>query len=89
MVHSIRAVYQHGQLRLLDPVELSEGQEVELVILSEQEKLHSALGDLLVQIHNGSIEDIDEQSLLAEIAEDFRGQPPLSQSIIGERNEGP
>ena len=89
MVHSIRAVYQNGQLRLLDPVELSEGQEVELVILSEQEKLHSALGDLLVQIDSDSIEDIDEQSLLAEIAEDFRGQPPLSQSIIEERNKGP
>lgn len=30
---TVRAVYEHGVLRLLDPVQLSEGQEVKLTIL--------------------------------------------------------
>lgn len=33
MDQSVRAVYQCGYLRLLGPVDLSEGQEVEIVIL--------------------------------------------------------
>lgn len=91
MVQSIRAVYQNGQLRLLDPVELDEGQEVELMILSEREKLRSALGDLLVHIDIDETtgDEVDEAALLREIEDGFRGQVPLSQAIIDERNEGP
>lgn len=36
MSQSIRAVYSKGQLRPLDPVNLSEGQEVELVIVLDE-----------------------------------------------------
>ena len=88
MIHSVRAVYQNGQLRLLDPVDLTEGQEVELTIQSQQEKLRSALGDLLVEIMEPVDEPIDEQELLLAIEQDFRGHAPLSQTIIDERNTG-
>jgi predicted DNA-binding antitoxin AbrB/MazE fold protein len=30
---SIRAIYENGKLRLLDPVELQEAQEVKLIVL--------------------------------------------------------
>ncbi|MBI5668233.1 MAG: antitoxin family protein [Chloroflexi bacterium] len=31
----LRTIYREGQLRLLDPVDLSEGQEIQLMILSD------------------------------------------------------
>lgn len=34
MVASIRAVYESGYLRLLDPIELSEGQQVQIAIVA-------------------------------------------------------
>jgi predicted DNA-binding antitoxin AbrB/MazE fold protein len=43
MAQIIRAVYEHGQLRPLDPLALTDGQEVHLAILSEQEQVRSAL----------------------------------------------
>ena len=45
MSQPIRAVYDHGSLRLLDEVELAEGQEVHVVILSEKERVRAALGE--------------------------------------------
>lgn len=88
MSQSIRAVYHEGQLRLLDPVDLSEGQEVQLVILSEHERVRSALGDLLVE-YDVPTDDIDEDALMREIEAGFRGQSSLSAAIIDERREGP
>lgn len=90
MTTPIRAVYEDGKLRPLQPVDLTEGQEIELVILTERERVIAALGDLLVQVPDvDDEEDIDEESLLKEIDEAFRGQPPLSETIIEERREGP
>ena len=90
MATPIRAVYENGKLRPLQPVDLAEGQEIELVILTERERAIAALGDLLVQIPGiGDEEEIDEESLLREIEAAFRGQPPLSETIIEERREGP
>jgi predicted DNA-binding antitoxin AbrB/MazE fold protein len=97
---SIRAVYSEGQLRLLDSVDLSEGEEIQLVILSDSMSLkherHSieerelvALGDLLVEIAEPSGEQIDEEELARQIEEGFRGQPPLSDTLIEERRKGP
>lgn len=84
----IRAIYQNGQLRLLDAVDLVEGQEVQLVLVDEPDRVDAALADLLVQPLDVE-DDIDEEALLKEIEEAFRGQPPLSETIIQERNEGP
>lgn len=89
MIHAIRAIFEQGKLRLLDPVELSEGQEIQVLILSEQNQVRAALSDLLVDMPEFADNDVDEAALMAEIADGFRGQNPLSQTIIEERQEGP
>ena len=89
MSQAIRAVYSEGQLRLLDPVDLSEGQEIRLVILSDEERVVAALGDLLAEVPDLMGEDINEEALAREIEEGFRGRPSLSDTIIEERHEGP
>ena len=73
----IRAVYTNGQLRLLDPVDLSEGQTVNIAILPENEQ--AAL----------SIDEVDARlraaGLLVEIAapEDAVGLTPEERARIG------
>jgi hypothetical protein len=39
-----------GQLWLLDPVQLTEGQEIRVLILSEENQVRAALGDLAVPL---------------------------------------
>jgi predicted DNA-binding antitoxin AbrB/MazE fold protein len=89
MSQAIRAIYENGQLRLLDPVNLVEGQQIELQILTDRERAREALAAMLVSPIRISDEAVDEDALLQEIEHDFSGQPPLSQTIIDERNEGP
>lgn len=90
MPQPIRAVYDHGSLRLLDEVELAEGQEVHEVILSERDRARIALGDLVVDMPEPpGAEEIDDAALLEEVAEALRGLPPLSEAIIAERRESP
>lgn len=89
MSQPIRAIYSEGQLHLLEPVNLSEGQEIRLMILSDEDAIRAALGDLLVEIPDTSPSDLDEDALLREVEETFRGQSPLSEAILKERREGP
>jgi len=89
MVQILRAVYEQGHLRLLDPVDLKEGQEIHVMIMSERELARAALADLLVQMPDPTDDDFDEEAVAREIEEAFRGQPPLSETIIEERREGP
>ncbi|HLY26201.1 MAG TPA: hypothetical protein VKQ72_07665 [Aggregatilineales bacterium] len=58
------------------------------MILSDDERVRATLGDLLIEIPDQSA-DLDEDALAREIEEGFRGQPPLSDTIIEERHEGP
>jgi predicted DNA-binding antitoxin AbrB/MazE fold protein len=88
MTQTIRAVYEDGHLRLLDPIDLNEGEEVQVTILSDRERVRAALGDLVVQYPVSDDDDIDEEALLREIEEGFKGVT-LSDVIIGERREGP
>ncbi|MEP7285012.1 MAG: antitoxin family protein [Chloroflexota bacterium] len=69
----MRAVYEHGHLRLLDPVDLTEGQEIQLMIVSERERARVALGDVLVYYDPAAEldETVDEAGLLAEIDADL------------------
>ena len=87
MMQSVRAVYKDGLLRLLDPVDLVDGQEVSITIMSERDRVRAALGDLLAQLPDPTRDDIDENELMREIEAGFRGQPPLSETIIAERHE--
>lgn len=85
---SIRAVYRNGQLQLLDPVELAEGQEVQLHILDEPNRVRDALSDLLVQVRfEDDDETLDEVALQQEIDRASQGVT-LSDVIIEERRSG-
>jgi predicted DNA-binding antitoxin AbrB/MazE fold protein len=90
MSQAIRAVYEGGQLRLLDPVTLVEGEQVAIMILDARKAALAALGDLVVQPPT-SVEDddLDEEALLREIENALQGKKPLSETIIEERGEGP
>ena len=83
----LRAIYKDGQLRLLDPVDLADDQEVKLVILDERALVRAALGDLVVD-RIPVADDIDEAALMAEIEAGCAGIT-LSDLIIEERQEGP
>ena len=89
MSQPIRAVYKGGKLWLLDPVHLTEGQEVRVLILSEEERVRAALGDLVVPVSAPAEEDVDEEALAREVEAGFRGQSPLSETILEERRAGP
>jgi predicted DNA-binding antitoxin AbrB/MazE fold protein len=89
MVYAIRAVYEQGKLRLLDPVELIEGQQIQIAIMQEQEMVRAALGDLLVQPTSPLQDELDEEALMRQLDEAFAGHKPLSETIIEERREGP
>ena len=89
MSQPIRAVYKGGKLWLLDPVHLTEGQEVRVLILSEEDRVRAALGDLVVPVSAPAEEDVDEEALAREVEAGFRGQSPLSETILEERREGP
>jgi predicted DNA-binding antitoxin AbrB/MazE fold protein len=89
MSNLIRVVYENGRLRPLQPLDLVDGQEIEIVILSERDRAVAALGDLLVQVPPPEQDNVDEAALLREIEGAFRGQRPLSESVIDERREGP
>ena len=88
MVTPIRAVYENGHLRLLHSVPLVEGQEIDVVILTERERAIAALGELAAPLPHLD-EDIDEDALLREIDDEYRGKPSVSDAIIEERREGP
>jgi predicted DNA-binding antitoxin AbrB/MazE fold protein len=89
MSQPIRAVYKSGQLWLLDPVYLTEGQEICVLILSEEERVRAALGELVVPCAVSAEDNVDEEALAREVEEGFRGQLPLSDTILEERREGP
>jgi predicted DNA-binding antitoxin AbrB/MazE fold protein len=88
MVQSIRAIYENGQLRLLDPVDLVEGQEVSIAFVSDRDSVRNALSSMLVHRPDSTAHDIDEAAILREIETAFEGQTPLSETIIQERREG-
>lgn len=88
MSQTVRAIYGEGQLHLLEPVDLAEGQEIQVLILSKNDRARLALGDLLIEAPVPADDTIDEAALLREIEEDLKGQP-LSNAIIEERLAGP
>ncbi|MCU0481245.1 MAG: hypothetical protein MUE54_08540 [Anaerolineae bacterium] len=58
---------------------------------SDKDESLEALKDLLVKpLPSDYVMDkADEESIMEEIREAFKGQPPLSEDIIRERQEGP
>jgi predicted DNA-binding antitoxin AbrB/MazE fold protein len=88
-MNAIRAIYEDGHLRLLEPIDLVEGQEVEVVVRLKMDDaaLRAALADLDIQWSNpdADVETLDEDALLREIETAFQGEPSLSQYIIEDR----
>ena len=89
MGQPVRAIYENGFFRPLEKVNLPDGEEVVLTFNSEQDRLREALGDLVASWPDPSIEIEDEEALMEEIREAFKGQRPLSEDIIEERRNGP
>lgn len=102
MTQPIRAIYEDGHLRLLDPVELTEGEQVEVTIqqqpaplmpappLTADEKFRAALGDSVrFPPPRAAHSDLDTGALQQELDDALKGLPPVSEYIIRERREGP
>ena len=70
-------------------MDLTEGQEIELIIVSEHERAYVALSDLLVHYDPETENEIDETRLMAELDNSLQGNPSVSEAIIRERREGP
>jgi predicted DNA-binding antitoxin AbrB/MazE fold protein len=89
MQQVVRAVYESGRFRLLDPVELAEGQQVTLTISqSERDALRAALSDMPVKWPDPSDDSDAGLEEMAEVIDSaFRGSPPLSEVIIQDRGE--
>ena len=85
MFQPIRLYIKAGSW-LLDPVQLMEGQEIRVLILSEEDRVRAALGDLVVPLSTPAEADVDEEALARECGgAGFRGQSPLSETILEER----
>ena len=92
MADVIEAVYENGQIRLLSPVNLIEGQRVHIAIepLEMQSAVREALGDLVVHWPDASDDSDSHLDQLAdELDRAFQGEPPLSQIIIEDRMTRP
>ncbi len=89
MAEVIRAIYEQGHLRPLEPVGLTEGQEVRLAILSEREHVRMALADILAPRATVAEGDLDEAALLAMIDGELQGRVSVSDAIFEERRDGP
>ena len=81
MVTSIRAVYEHGKLRLLDPVELENGQRVNIAILDKEQADQRTGGRISArELLRMPIEE--RNRIMAEAAaraeKDYRSDPDLT-----------
>ncbi len=93
-MEAIEAIYRDGQLRLLDPVDLAEGQRVRVTIQavveewSEEEHLRAVLGDMVRLPNPDDDKDAWVELMVDEIDQAYQGEPPLSEVIIQDRGEG-
>jgi predicted DNA-binding antitoxin AbrB/MazE fold protein len=87
MSQTIRAVYDEGQLRLLDRVDLKPGQHVTLSItpMTEEEALRAALGDIVRWADPSDDSDAAIEREAEAIKDAVQGTPLLSEVIIEER----
>jgi predicted DNA-binding antitoxin AbrB/MazE fold protein len=88
MANTVRAIYENGHLILLSPLNLGEGEEVDVTVQTAREKRRTLLSDILV-----SSEDLrggyNPTSLPARGAFDDEASQgkPLSEIIIEERGD--
>ncbi|MEO8612723.1 MAG: antitoxin family protein [Chloroflexota bacterium] len=89
MALKIRAEYRDGQIKLLDPVDLEEGQQLTISVeaVTDREKLKAILGDMVIWSDPSDDSDAWVEDMAEEIDNAFQGDPPLSQYIIEDRGE--
>lgn len=89
MALKIRAIYEDGKIKLLDPVELAEGQQITISIepVNERATLKAILGDMVRWSNPDDDRDAWVEDMADEIDRAFRGDIPLSQYIIEDRGE--
>lgn len=80
MTTHLRAIFENGQLRLLDPVDLQEGQEVNIAILGEEK---APQGQVKLTAQDLLKLPLDERgkylaSMAAQAEEDYRSDPNLT-----------
>lgn len=80
---SIRAIYEDGQLRLLDPVELAEGQVVQIIIEDELSLLTPDQIDVRLR-SAGLLLDVNVMEDVAELTPEERRR--IGQLFVGERS---
>lgn len=90
MALKIRAVYEDGQIKLLDSVELQEGQQlmISLEKQSERDVVRAALGDLIRPSNPDDNRDAWVEDLADEVAQELTKGHSLSEILIEERNSG-
>lgn len=90
MATVIRAIYEHGMLRPLDPLELKEGQEVQVQIQRSptREELKAALADMDIRWADPTWdEDAWVEDMAEELAVELSKGRSLSEIIIEERED--
>lgn len=83
----VRAIYQNGTFQPIDDVNLADGQEVQLHIVSHAVSAKSIVEDLLVITAQSDADVFDEVSIMQELDEALTGKTPLSEIVIDERND--
>jgi predicted DNA-binding antitoxin AbrB/MazE fold protein len=85
----VRAIYEGGKLRLLEPLDLPEGQAVNIEVepMSDDDVLRKTLSDLVIWPDTSDDSDAWVEDMAEEIDKAFQGDPPLSQIIIEDRGE--
>lgn len=84
----VRAVYEEGVLRPLEPIDLVEGQEITVTIeQDERAVLKAILGDMVQWSNPDDDSDAWVEDMADEIDRAFQGNPPLSQYIIEDRGD--
>lgn len=86
---AVRAIYENGHLRLLDPVSLEAGQQVTITIepVTEQQVLRETLGDLVRWADPTNDPNAWVEAEAEAIDTAFQAATPLSQYILEERGE--
>lgn len=95
-MNPVRAIYEHGILRLLEPIELEEGEQVDVIIQTinaiedEEAQIRAALADMNIQYPdpNAVIEDeLDDEEMYALLDAELKDAPSSSQYIIDQRGD--
>jgi predicted DNA-binding antitoxin AbrB/MazE fold protein len=90
MVLIVRAVYHDGQVQLLDPVDLPDGQQLKISIepIAEPDAVRAALGDLVIWPDLSDDSDAWVEAEAEAVASALSRGRSLTEIIMEERDSG-